>query len=255
MALPATPDDLLRDFPHAPTPMSAAERGALPAVAWQAYTAPRYNHLRSTNTVGTWTIGHARPSTVAGRPPEPVSVSYQRPFAPGQSYSDVSQAMEGLTVDDPQWWALGAITHARELGYVCDQAYAQRFVELARRQTEAVPVGQSLLDAGFRLADHTVSDGQGLVYNRPDGRRGGFTAFVHPTCVWLTHQRRGVTHWDNLFRLEIATQPHDGRGWIPAHWSPEVLSPLSAMAALAEDFVRTWAPTLRASPKRPGSGR
>lgn len=254
MDKPNTYAEFSAQWPHQALPLTPNQRQALESLEWENHTAPAYNHQLSHGGVGTWFIGHQDSPRKDGTF-EPVSVSYQLPMPEEMDYAEVAEKMKGLDRDSVERRRLWRALSPQELGYVFDQAYARRFVELARRHDGAQNPDEVLRKGGFKELDPI--DVHGLHIRRfemPDSHRGSFTVLLADSYFHLIHEKRGATRWTNLLRVRLGEQSYDKSKWLPNFWSPEVASPLAAAASMAVAMTREWEPIRRKSFIRKGPG-
>lgn len=252
MTKAVTPSDFL---PRSTIEMSKEQRQALVEIEWDAFTAPQYQHLRSTNAVGEWHIGH---------PPEhdPVKISYTAPMSEGEEYEDVFEKMQalkaqGLYVEDIEWMAEHYKIAQTEIGYAIDQDAAKAFIELARRHEPGQSSEDVLVGGGFKfdydLGPRTPGGPSRFVYRKEDERKGGFTVFYSPGHdVHLVHEKNGAKSWENLLRLSLYSEAMNGF-LTPHPMSPEIADPLGAACEMAVHLSNTWRPQYRASSKKKAS--
>lgn len=234
----------IQSFPaHAALPLSEQERQALPQIQWKAPCAPDYRFLESTNTLGTWHIGHPQSH---GRSQEPVELGYQLPMEDGEGYPEVMAVLTQNTVEDECWWRAMAKTRKQEIGFVHDQEYAKVFVERALRQPPGKPARQILQDAGFSF-QHSFDRHEGdkvEMWKKEDDKRGVFSVALSDHWLTLTHEKRHATHWTNLLSLRLGERGQGGL--IPRFHCPQVPDPLAAAADMAVYFSQHWKPSPKA---------
>lgn len=252
MTQAVTPSDFL---PRKVIEMSESERKALPAIEWDPFTAPQYQHLRSKDAVGEWTIGH---------PPknDPVDISYAAPMDEGEAYEDVFDKMQALKKRDVyvghiEWMAENQKISPVEIGYAVDQEYAKAFIDLARRHSSEKSFETILEEGGFKfdydLGARAPGSPNRLVYRKDDEKGGSFTVFYTvDQSVHLVHEKKNANGWENLFRFSLYSESQDGF-MRPHPISPEIASPLSAACAMAVQMSNDWRPKYRASPKKRAS--
>ena len=184
-----------------------------------------------------------------------MSLSYQLPLPDGMDYPEVFEKMKGLGRDSVERQRLWCALSSQELGYAFDQAYARRFVDLARRHDGVQQPHEALLDGGFEELEPIDVHGRHIRrFEMPASHRGSFTAFLADSYLHLTHEKRGANSWTNLLRVKLGEQSYDQSKWLPVFWSPEVASPLAGAASMAVSMAREWEPVHRKSPARKGPG-
>lgn len=254
MKLSASYADFSAAHPHIPLPLTPADRANLPETQWDSYTAPSYQHQRSTNALGQWFIGHPMRSNQPDG--EPVELKYQLHLPKHTTYKDISTRLKEYDTKDLEWFQLFAHQREQTLGTLLNQDFCKRFVDLARHQQDGADPIQRLTEAGFTEATNRLpvsfqEETQEAIrkFTLPDAKRGVFTGFLYPSGLHLTHEKRNATSWTTLINLHMGTVSHDGKAWIPAFWSPEVSNPLAAMAEMAAVFTREWEPAQRQTRK------
>jgi hypothetical protein len=243
----------LTDLPaHQPLAMSPKERASLDEATWEAYTAPNYHHLMSTNTLGTWYIGSPRMVQLGRRPSnvglDPAAISYMAGLSPGEIYGDSSSKMDAFQPDDVEWLELFSHAHQQELGYAFSQDYARLFVDIARRQEASLSPEQVLLSAGFSF-EHKIPASSGReatqVYRKPAPKSGEFSVFLSTRSLSMMHQAKSSNYWTNLLNLRLFDEAQDGH-LRPIFWSREVINPIAAAAECAVEIVKDWIPGTKA---------
>lgn len=223
--------------------LSAQERESLPVVDWLGYTAPQYKHLRSTNTLGVWTIGHPR-ETSSGVP-DPVDISYQMPMEDGETMRSIMDSRKENSFESLEGWKQWAKISAQEIGYAINQDYAALFVEKALRQPPGLDPEKILLDAGFEFQHEMASSFEGgpptRVFRKPASKNRFFSVMVSPYALWMTHEKSGSGSWDNLLRASTLTEGGSG-DIIPRFISPHVASIVAAAAEMAVYIEQNWTP-------------
>ena len=246
MKLPKTHAAFVKAFPRTPMVLSDAERHAIAPAHWHAYTAPEYGHLRSTNTLGTWTIGHPRDNGT--NETEPVDIKYAMPMPAGETYPSLMKIMGEYDTSDELWWRAGSTAlMGQDLGYFYNQDYAKDFVDRARM---SVPDGDAeaiLRRAGFVQTPRPNSKNNEPtgIFSLKDEFGGEFTVFAKPSSLSMTHSKKSAHRWSNLMSVSMGHQSHDEKTWIPRYWAPDIADPMAAAADMAVHFAQTWRPVAR----------
>lgn len=232
--IPTTPAELPE---HRATPLTEAERAALPPLVWERYT--EHAHYRSQETEeGSWWIKPCRGD-------EPAPLSFQLPRDPGETLADLFSVRSppDFTIDQLGWWRRMARKSPQEMGYAITQDAARWVADELRRVDPTENVEERLTAAGFEFQHRVESNGQGPldVFHWED-RRGLFCLHRGPHSVHLTREKRGGgTSWTNLLRLTDSTVLQDGR-CVPVYWPATVADPMRAALCVAIQLSQTWTP-------------
>lgn len=249
----ATPED----FPARKVlDLTPEERANLPGIEWDPFSAPQFKHLRSTNAVGEWMIGHPSQS---GRHTEPVEISYRVPMEEGETYQDVRSKMnaleeKGIDAGHAEWSNEFAKMKHGEIGYALDQEVAKDFIELLRRHVPGRDVLDLLAENGFEFKHQMEPRTPGLsptkAFYKDDDQGGFFTLFwAEGEKAHLVHEKRGANGWENLLRLSTYKELQSGF-LRPNPISPEVIDPVLAGVEMAVKISNEWRPAPSVSRKK-----